>query len=403
MKGKLMIALFVLASTLVQGQTAQLFQINGSLVGMSDVNKVFLRYNSQGRQITDTAEVSDNGYSFTGTIDEPQAFIIWIEYKPTSQRRRSATDQADLFLTNGMVNITTSNLFSNMNVTGDGSVWNKDYNVLLKEWKTSKDSTEYWAEQFLKYSGRATRYEKAVKLNQAPPYSHDSYMRDSATMEYIDNKAYPGQAQRLRDSVLIPYIRKNPNSPVSLFALRIVSDVIANKVIKEYKLTQSLFDLLLPEIKNYNSGKNFSEILAKAAKTAEGTQAPEITLPDVNGKPFSLSSLKGKYVLVHFWASWCGPCRGANPSLKKIYEKYKAKGFEILAISVDEKEADWLKAVGEDKMPWLQVRDNKFDISRLYQIGSIPRNFLIAADGTIITRTLEDNTLEAKLQTLLGK
>ncbi|WP_051691620.1 TlpA disulfide reductase family protein [Pedobacter borealis] len=403
MKKSILITLFVFAVTMVQGQTGSLFQINGSLSGMADADQVFLRYNNLGRQITDTVQVSDNSYSFTGTIYEPQGFVLWVTYKPASKKRRTESDQVNLYLTDGMINLSSSKTFNNMEMSGEGSIWNKDFNELQQQIKLSKDSAAYWIAKFQQTTNMVDAYERTIKANQKPPYSYASYKRDSTELEEINNSAFPRQKQRLHEKILIPYIRKNPSSPVSFFALRNVSEIAEERVIKQYKLSQSLFDLLSPEIKNYIGARYFSEMLAKTAKTAEGTPAPEITLPNVNGKPFSLSSLKGKYVLVHFWASWCGPCRGANPSLKKIYEKYKDKGFEILAISIDEKEAEWLKAVKEDKMPWCQVRDNKFDVSRLYQIGSIPRNFLIAADGTIITRTLEDNTLEEKLQALLGK
>lgn len=403
MKKSILITLFVFAVTLAQGQTGSLFQINGSLSGMPDADQVFLRYSKLGKQITDTVQVSDNTYSFTGTIYEPQGFILWVTYKPASKKTRAANDQVNLYLTDGMINLSSAKNFNNMEVSGEGTIWNKDFNELQQQIKLSKDSAAYWVAKFEQTANMVSAYEKAIKANQKPSSSYANYQRDSTELEYINNDAYPRQKQRLREKVLIPYIRKNPNSPVSLFALQSVSDAAEEGIIKQYKLAQSLFDLLTPDVKNYISAKYFNEILAKTAKTAEGIPAPEITLPNVKGKPFSLSSLKGKYVLVHFWASWCGPCRGSNPSLKKIYDKYKDKGFEILAISIDEKEAEWLKAVKEDKMPWLQVRDNQFDVSRLYQISSIPRNFLIAADGTIITRTLEDNTLEEKLKVLLKK
>ncbi|MNR34251.1 Thiol-disulfide oxidoreductase ResA [compost metagenome] len=120
----------------------------------------------------------------------------------------------------------------------------------------------------------------------------------------------------------------------------------------------------------------------------------------------SLSSFKGKYVLLDFWASWCGPCRAENPHVLKAYNKFKDKNFDILAISLDEKKENWLKAVKDDAMPWTQVSDLlgwKNQAAGYYAITAIPQNFLIDPNGVIVAKNLRGDRLEKELAKFLEK
>ncbi|MBK5272148.1 MAG: TlpA family protein disulfide reductase [Bacteroidia bacterium] len=136
-----------------------------------------------------------------------------------------------------------------------------------------------------------------------------------------------------------------------------------------------------------------------------GYYAPEIALPGVSGDTIRLSSLKGKVVLLDFWASWCAPCRISNKHMVKLYPKYKEKGFEILGISLDDNMKGWLKAVKKDKISWLQVIDRggwEAQTAIKWKIESIPTSYLIDKEGRLIDMDLEPKDLEKKLKELLG-
>lgn len=141
------------------------------------------------------------------------------------------------------------------------------------------------------------------------------------------------------------------------------------------------------------------------AQPRQGMMAVEIALPSPAGDTIRLSSLKGKVVLVDFWASWCGPCRTANKGLVKLYPKYKDKGFEILAISLDESDMAWKKAISKDKVTWPQVidRGGAFNTPQNWNIGALPTTYLVDKQGRLVAMDLEKDELEKVLKELLGK
>lgn len=149
----------------------------------------------------------------------------------------------------------------------------------------------------------------------------------------------------------------------------------------------------------------FAGVAPAFGQPKQGMPADEIALPNVQGDTIRLSGLKGKVVLIDFWASWCGPCRMANRDMVKLYSKYKDKGFEIFSISVDDNAEAWKKAMKKDHITWLQVRDGggwQAKTARAWNIEALPTTFLMNKDGLLLAMDLEGKQLEHALKELLG-
>ena len=178
-------------------------------------------------------------------------------------------------------------------------------------------------------------------------------------------------------SIYLAFAKKYPDSYLSVIALSFISS--QEKFSTEVK---SAFDNLTDQLKESPIGRAIPLQLESQWKTKVGHLAPDLGLKNPDGKIFKISDFLGKYLLIDFWASWCGPCRAENPNLVEAYKKYHEDGFEILGISLDDaarKEA-WIKAINEDKLPWPQISDlGGWDsiAAKLYGINSIPDNFLL--------------------------
>lgn len=194
-------------------------------------------------------------------------------------------------------------------------------------------------------------------------------------------------------------IKKNSNMYASIIAIQGLDPE------KYFDLFAEVDKNLSKKFPNNQNVLIFHDIVTKSMALAIGQEAPEINLPDTQGKELSLKSLRGKIVLVDFWASWCGPCRKEMPNVVKAYAKYKDKGFEIYGVSLDQSKDKWLEAIQKDGITWPQVSDLKYwdcEAAKLYNVQGIPFTVLLDKDGKILAKNLRGEELEAALEKALA-
>lgn len=170
---------------------------------------------------------------------------------------------------------------------------------------------------------------------------------------------------------------------------------------KHHELFVKIAEDAKTKLPNSEVAKQFISDVEASKMLAIGMEAPEIALPNPDGEIVPLSSLRGKYVLVDFWAKWCGPCRKENPNVVNVYNKYHDKGFEVYGVSLDRKKEDWLLAIEQDGLHWTQVSDLKYwnsEAAKTYNVKSIPFALLLDPDGKIIGKNLRGRALEQKLE-----
>lgn len=212
------------------------------------------------------------------------------------------------------------------------------------------------------------------------------------------------------NSYLKNFLQKNKNATISALALSWASrsfsqqdfETALDASVKKYPAN----DLLQNMKKNYDMQKAQAQQAQQQGSSSSwvGQQAPELGLPDVNGKIVSLASFKGKYLLIDFWASWCGPCRAENPNVVRAYNEFKNKNFAILGVSLDKDKEAWQQAITDDKLVWTHVSDLKYWSSKaveIYKFEGIPFNILVDPQGKIIGQELRGAELENKLKEVL--
>ncbi len=239
-----------------------------------------------------------------------------------------------------------------------------------------------------------------------------------ASLDSINNRYYTLLQQGLTDSVkqvlinsymatdsaqnqyLVNLIRQHPDYLSGLF---IIDKLPIEKYFDIYVLLDEGLNKKFPD-NTYVI--NFHKRVENTKKLADGSPAPEISLPDPDGNTVTLSSFKGKVVLIDFWASWCNPCRKENPNMVRIYNKYHSRGFEILGVSLDKTKESWVKAIADDKLSWTHCSDLKFwqsEAALTYNVSAVPYTVLIDREGKIIAKGLRGDELEARLEKILGQ
>lgn len=197
------------------------------------------------------------------------------------------------------------------------------------------------------------------------------------------------------------FIKQHPASIVSAYVLyRDFSYRLSPEQIKQN------ISLLDPSLHATPYVAVLTDLAGVLSSVSIGKKAPDFTASDPDGKSISLSQHRGKYVLLDFWAAWCGPCRRENPNVVKAWKKYHAKGFDVFGVSLDKKKADWIKAIKDDELTWTHVSDLAYWNSapaKLYGVRAIPSNVLIDPDGVIIARNLRGAELDKKLGELINK
>jgi len=214
-----------------------------------------------------------------------------------------------------------------------------------------------------------------------------------AEIEKKYNETMNNQVSQLKD-----YIKKSSNLLIDFYALSYLN------IDENYDFIKSVVDEHKDKLTSTEYTKQYSEKFGEYTKLAIGSTAPEIKLKDPNGKEIALSSLRGKVVLIDFWASWCGPCRKENPNNVKLYNEMKGKGFEIYGVSLDKNKEDWTNAIMEDKLTWVHVSDLKYwgsEAAATYKIESIPATVLIDKDGKILAKNLRGEELNSFVKKLL--
>ena len=385
---KLLFCTLALLPFLARAQYSQ-FTVKGKIGKIDAPAKAYLVYKLGANSVSDSADITVGNFLFTGNILSPTGASIIIDYKGIGftkfvqqnlmQGSPKTADILNFYLDKGDINISTADSIKKADISG--SPINDDNKKLTAQLNAVND--------------------KAKKIIAEAKLTTTDQQNTIAFQNSMQNKLKAVQVEQ--QAVLKSFVSANPKSYLSLLALSSLGGPSANEAEIE-----ALYNSLGQELKDTEAGRNISTSINERKATAIGAIAPDFTQNDAGGSPIKLSSFRGKYVLLDFWASWCGPCRQENPNVVTAYNKYKNKKFTILGVSLDDAQGkdNWMKAVANDGLTWTQVSDLKGwenAAAALYFVHSIPQNYLIDPDGKIIAKNLRGEDLENKLAEIFGK
>lgn len=357
-------ALFVTIIFFSCQTTKDKFSIKGTIAGV-ETGKVYLQKVVDGSpQNIDTVDVVDGKFTFTGKMETPDIRVI---------RLNDHDYIAQLFLDNSKVNITAKkDSVQAAKIVGCPS------QDLFQTYITEVESLNK------QMAALQNRYQQAMATNN----------EDEVKKIQIDHQA-------LMDNMKVftkNFVKEHNSSAVAAY---ITLMQLSNQI--ESAELDTIIAGFPQEINKSEYVIKLKEIAEALRKTAVGVVAPDFTMNDPQGKPIQLSSLRGKVVLIDFWASWCGPCRQENPNVVKMYQQYHDKGFEILGVSLDRTKEEWEKAIKDDQLSWLHVSDLQYwqnKAALLYAVNAIPQTYLLDKEGKIIAKGLRSQELAAKLSEL---